>query len=350
MPISRFQLRTYPSKIFRRFSGLFWPLFNPNSGGYINIRILPPKFGSKEPKNRLKLFTGISSSLIFKATLLAFLLQMSHLSGRAFPPNERTKQIISNIPEKDREILDEFFRKLFFFYEFGYTLFGDKPVSFETFDLEQEQKPELFQTSSTGYKTWSRYANLFPSQKYLFLFFEDQVEGICEITLINKDGFVKAVEAHIDKFSEVFGPEISPEKLLTLVVERQSLYNTPMHHRADLIGILLGYGKINAELFQKRNELLMTGAGIRKKRTTPSHGYQSIEEELAALNKSLQSFSKEGRITLNYMRLPGFAADPGQEETIRLRKKYIKLRRLITERFVQENVLETIAEKLCASE
>jgi hypothetical protein len=289
-------------------------------------------------------------SLIFKAILITFIVQVCPVNGSALPPVEKARQIISNIPEKDREILDGFFRNLFFFYEFGYTLFGDKPVSFETFDLEQEQKPELFQTSAVGYKTWSRYANLFPSNGYLFLFFENKIEGICEITLINKAAFLKTVEDHLVKFSEVYGPEINPEKLLMHLIERQSLHNTPMNHRADLIGILLGYGKINAELFQKRNELLMTGAGIKKKRTTPSHGYCSVEEELEVLNKSLQSFSKEGRITLNYMRLPGFAADPEQEETIRLRKKYIKMRRQITEQFVQENVLQTIAEKLCKGE
>jgi uncharacterized membrane protein len=50
-----------------RFLGSFEPIFDSNSGGYINIRILPPEFGSKigskEPKNRLKLFTGIGSKL-----------------------------------------------------------------------------------------------------------------------------------------------------------------------------------------------------------------------------------------------------------------------------------------------
>ena len=59
------QLGTYSDKIFRRFLGLFWPIFDSNFGVNINFRILTPKFeskiGSKEPKNRLKLFIEIGS-------------------------------------------------------------------------------------------------------------------------------------------------------------------------------------------------------------------------------------------------------------------------------------------------
>src|SRR3989338_873445 len=59
------RLRTYPNKIFRRVFGLFWLLFDFKFGGQYTLSILPPKFkskiGSKEPKNRLKLFIRIGS-------------------------------------------------------------------------------------------------------------------------------------------------------------------------------------------------------------------------------------------------------------------------------------------------
>ncbi len=286
---------------------------------------------------------AIHFSVIFFCTILF----TSPQDGFALLPKERAKQVISTIPMKDREILDKFFRNLCFFYEFAYTLFGDKPISIEFFDLDKE---ELFHTSAEGYMIWSKYANLFPSQKHIFLFYENKEQGYCEITLINKDSFRITTQNHLMKFAEVFGQEISPDKLLELIVEKRSLHNTPIGDRADLIGILLGYGKNNAELFQKRNEILMRGTGIRKKRIKPSQGYKCIEEELDALNACLKSFSSEGRISLNYMRLPGFAADPELVETKRLRKKYIDQRRRITQRFIQNDVLETIMEQLCAGE
>jgi len=56
---------TYPNKIFRRFSGLFWPIFDLFLEVNILLSILTSKnkskSGSKEPKNRLKLFIRIGS-------------------------------------------------------------------------------------------------------------------------------------------------------------------------------------------------------------------------------------------------------------------------------------------------
>jgi len=81
------EIRTYTNKIFRRVFGLFWPLFDFKFGGlYTGVDIAPQRFeskiGSKEPKNRLKLFTGISSSSmsivskIFHQDIMQFLLHL----------------------------------------------------------------------------------------------------------------------------------------------------------------------------------------------------------------------------------------------------------------------------------
>jgi ADP-L-glycero-D-manno-heptose 6-epimerase len=60
--------RTYLSKIFRRFSGLFWPIFDCFRRGNINFVYDPcennRKVGSKESENRLKLFTETGSEII----------------------------------------------------------------------------------------------------------------------------------------------------------------------------------------------------------------------------------------------------------------------------------------------
>jgi len=73
--------RTYPNKIFRRFLGLFWSIFGPICLDNILMSILPkqigPKSGSKEPKNRLKLFIRIGSiweRYIFRELLKVFFL------------------------------------------------------------------------------------------------------------------------------------------------------------------------------------------------------------------------------------------------------------------------------------
>src|SRR5579862_3149457 len=62
-------LRTYLDKIFRRFSELFWSIFDFFSGGHIRKLILFPekklKIDLKKPENRLKLFIEIGSRMLF---------------------------------------------------------------------------------------------------------------------------------------------------------------------------------------------------------------------------------------------------------------------------------------------
>jgi hypothetical protein len=238
------------------------------------------------------------------------------------------------IPPEERTILEKFFRKLLFSQGFAYTLFADKPISVDDFDFEESR--ELFHVSSKGYHLWKKYAHRFPSKNYIFLFYENKNE--CEITLINKPAFRRIAQEHRNKFAELFGSDFQTDSILQLIIEKQSLWNTPMKDRDDLIGILLGYGKKNAELFHKRNEIL--------RRSTPSQGYASVEEELDDVNTSLHAFSDEGRFSLCFMPLPGFAANSKDPETILLKQKYKKLRRRITQHCAQGNILDITLEHL----
>ncbi len=255
---------------------------------------------------------------------------------------------IQAIPIQDQSILKKFFRNLLFAQGFAYTLFGDKPISIDNYNMENPEKPELDSTSPIGYKTWGKYAGLFPQDNYIFLFYENSEDKLCEITLINKKAFHQVFAANSQKFTEVFGSEITSEKLLNLLIQRGSLWNTRMKERDDLIGILLGYGKINAELYQKRSEIGGRRPVIKQWRTTPSQGYDSIEEELCALRTTLQPFDKQGRTSLNLMRLPSFVADPNHPETAQLKKKYAEQRKQITRYFSQGQVLDVTFKQLSA--
>ena len=255
------------------------------------------------------------------------------------------KQLIQSIPKEDCIVLESFFRNLLFFHGFAYTLFGDKPISEEYFEIENPEKPDLYISPNRDQRIWSKYAHLFPSSKYIFLFYENTEEHLDEITLINKKAFHQTFAANKQKFLDYFGPEMTSDRLLDLIIEKQSFWNLDLK-RQDLIGILLGYGKVNSELYQKRDELSSHRPRLTKFRTTPSEGYQSVEEELNHLNETLDSFSKEGKISLHYMRLPSFAADAKHLETIQLRQKYSNQRKQITQRYIHGDVLEITLEKL----
>jgi hypothetical protein len=72
-PLAKFRVR--------RFWGLFWPIFDSFSGGYIRMLILPPekesKIGSKEPENRQNLIFASGSQGIQTVTI--FLTQREKL-------------------------------------------------------------------------------------------------------------------------------------------------------------------------------------------------------------------------------------------------------------------------------
>lgn len=281
---------------------------------------------------------------IFNVCIL--ILSLSHLS--ASMREEEMKEKILSIPPEELQVLEKFFHNLLFEREFAYTLFGDKPISSEYYDREDPSKPELFLNSAEGYKMCEKYAHLFLEQGHIFLFYEDHKENIYEITLINKKAFHQVVTEQKDKFAAFFGPEINSEKLLNLLIRKKSLWNTSLKDREDLIGILLGFGKHNAELFQKRNEIESYKLRLVRDRTEPSPGYHAINEELVALNATLQSFSNEGRVTLNYMRLPGFTADPNHSETKQLKKKYSKQRKMISHLYSRRNALKITLDRLFA--
>lgn len=251
---------------------------------------------------------------------------------------------LEQISPNDQVVLTEFFRKLLC--PFAYTLFGDKPVSTECFEINKESPDILRRPSYEGYRTWKKYVHLFPSKNYLFLFYEDIEDNYCEITLVNKQAVREAFEQNREKFIDVLGPKMDAEKLLDMIVQKKSLWKTPFRYREDLIGILLGFGKINAELFQKRNEILGKGPVIKKKRTEPSPGYASIDEELEALNTTLRVSNFTGKASLKYINLPGFVKDCNHPETQALIRKYKAQRKNITKRYSKGNILEVTLQQL----
>lgn len=257
--------------------------------------------------------------------------------------NEVSKKI-EKISLEDQIVLKTFFRKLLC--PFAYTLFGDKPISTECFELNKENPDILARPSSEGYKIWKKHAHLFPSNNFLFLFYEDVEDNYCEITLINKQAVQEIFEQHRTKFIDVLGRKMNAEKLLDLLIQKQSLWNTPLRHRDDLIGILLGFGKTNAELFQKRSEILGRVDVIKKKRTEPSPGYNSIDQELEALNTTFQVSNSGRKASLNYISLPGFAKDCNHPETQALMHKYKAQRKYITQCYSNGNILETTLQQL----
>lgn len=281
--------------------------------------------------------------------------------------NERITVIrekLHKIPADELEQLKGLFKHLFINHGFAYTLFGDKPISCDC--SFHEHFDGLFQGSKEQFRIWEKYSSLFPSNNYIFLFCENDLseKNKYEITFINKKVFKINFEKYRDRFIDLFGKSITAEKLLDLLIEKKTLWKTPIKEREDLMGILLGYGKTNAELYQRREEIEKIIGNNGKQQTRektqethskkwiqrirkPSPGFSSFEEELQDIEQRLGG-SYPDNPQIRRMSLPGFAADYSDQETIELIKKYKQQRRQILEKYHNRCVLEASLLQLCS--
>jgi hypothetical protein len=156
----------------------------------------------------------------------------------------------------------------------------------------------------------------------------------------------------------------SASKLLDLIIEKKSLWRTPLKDRDDLLGILFGYGSINAELYRRREEIETVFRCNRAKMKQekiqaacskkwiyrirePSAAFTSFEEEFLDLQNRLVGFCPDDQ-QMTGISLPCFAADHSHEETKQLIKTYKQHRREILKKYSDGCVLETSLLQLCA--
>jgi hypothetical protein len=112
----------------------------------------------------------------------------------------------------------------------------------------------------------------------------------------------------------------------------------------ELFGILLGFGKYNSHLFQRREDLDPYELPINLRiKVPPSPEYTSIQSELEDLSQKMCCFNGYSQcfpiVTFNQVT---FAADPNHPETIFLRKKYEAQRKRIHQILDREDWFEQI--------
>lgn len=213
--------------------------------------------------------------------------------------------VVKKIPQKDQEKLEVFFKTLIINNNFGYTLFGEKPIVFETFStsfaLDNISSPLL----SEGWKTWEKYQHLFPSHQFFLenIKYDDcSIEKQCDIILYNlkiltslytiltsnftqdanctvihflsqdypspsflpiferifsKRKFEICQKPNLNHFDantrNIFLSFNNPSKILEKVHQLIKKPMSPKEHQ--MLGVLLGYGKNNATCFARSSEI-----------------------------------------------------------------------------------------------
>jgi hypothetical protein len=324
-----------------------------------------------------------------------------------------TSDILKKIPFKDKKKLDNFFKLLIVDNAFGYTLFGEKPLVVTDFSTsatlnERPTNSQIFE----GWKTWEKYRHLFPRQHFSLNCIENynsSKEKYQTIVLFNlkqlkhyfksrNPNIPKRAHGNIEylfkknfisfKFNDrkakiLFSHQSEPSKFVKKI--HQLFKNSEISPKEHLIlGILLGYGKRNAERFARFNDIFNTLIEL-------PYFPQKVPEEFDILNdftkenlfytkehrlqkpmldadytnriqasasqmitesnlltKKWQSLSQiypDGPMTL--VRLPVFVADADLPETKKLYQKYDEVRNYIMILLQEPNFLEIVLTKYC---
>lgn len=263
---------------------------------------------------------------------------------------ENTKAFLESISSTEIQCLDRFFSAFFLNDDFSYTLFGDKPMSFSGID-----KPNTSSETdplSIGYRqvldVFRKYRSKFLNKNYIFVLNEDSNGTF--VYFINKSAFTNTIKTNIDIFVKEFGHNFNIAKFLEEVMKEEKFFLEIIHHHEGVLGILLGYGRRNSMLFQRKADLLGRCWAYEtqvKPNRAMTFDTVSIEKEIAYLDSKLGCFSEEHEYNGDLPVAPlGFAADIQHFETKRLKKKYQSTQKKINKIFSKRKPLIAILEIL----
>lgn len=264
---------------------------------------------------------------------------------------------LNRISETDRSKIKLLFEYLFKTHEpFSYTLFGDKPLSFSNiieeeptaisslnfirideyarFTLKENNLSNEFY--SDAWEIWNKKTSTLKPKHFLFL--KRKLANSPTIFLINKNAFHKAIEVHIDLFKKLLGQDINSKKILIQIEKENSDIWEILQHHHSLLGILLGFGKHNSVLFQKRESLENK---IKHLDFLQSYkDIQVIKKRIDYLYDTLQLRNDYYHTDLAMRNSIGFVADRDHPESKFLEKKYRELGTKISDIYSKDDWFE----------
>lgn len=192
---------------------------------------------------------------------------MSILIFQAYLPKYQGKKVNSvNVQQQihkmsfqEKEYLTNFFKYTFFLSGFGYTIYGDKPMSFETINIIEEPKKiddidymdihHIFDRYrlKEGWAAWNKHFKSYPLKGFTIISYTFPFDSnYIEVTIINHSRFIKAVTDYLDDFQKVLGKNLTPQQILEGYIKGEGFIFTTTRHHDGLFGILLGFGRENS--------------------------------------------------------------------------------------------------------
>ena len=255
------------------------------------------------------------------------------------------------LSQEEKQELKLLFHYLFAEHELGYTLFGDKPMSFcllptallciathEHFFKIYMQGNHSF---TRGLAAWDKLKTKNFHARYSLILRDKDGKHPFSAILINKKAFKKEFNKNKNVLQKKYGNDITATSFLEDLENKKSCLQTLFQDHL-LLGILLGYGRRNAELFQRRATLSSSEIRIPfSPYPKPMKPFSSIEEELKYLDQHLQLLRSKNIWLLRVIPV-NFAADPNHPETICLKKKYAFLHSKLSAIFKHDDWLDKL--------
>ena len=261
--------------------------------------------------------------------------------------------ILKVMPKNDRKKLEYFFQELIAWGNFGYVIFGEKPMALEI--VEERINPlESFSSFrhylmprrikfNRGFTTWKKYEKFFKMKRFIFTY-----EGYNKnpmLVLINKSSFIILINKNKEYFNYLLKRNIEAEDLLEEAKTTPLISNLLMNHDA-LLGILLGYGKENSYLFHLKSQLTSEKEIFDfcekfqfDSVWTPTE-FEEFRKKFETINWISNYITGAHMKNLELMALPGFGGVFSSSETQYLRKHYLETKNLIIEFYKDKNFLE----------
>jgi hypothetical protein len=280
-------------------------------------------------KKKLSLFGGIF--LLAGLSYMLYVRNCYNIVSREEILAVREKLTLLS-PEEKRD-LAFFIKEIIVFDSYPYTLVGYKPMSMccviieDTEDLcadwREDFKRPRHQTEMRGWLTWVKYQSLFPLKKHILINYSFMGRGRKEIALICPQLCMATIEKNLGDFQEILGKQCTSEEVFEILVHPEHAEFYTIIDHARLFGILLGFGRNNAYLYEKHQ-----GYASRS-----NVGYQQTGPN------PLQGFSND-RPWPGALLSPTFACDPTTEETQQLKKHYNQAQKFVRWTYFLRNHLE----------
>jgi hypothetical protein len=202
---------------------------------------------------------------------------------------------LSCLSREENKRLKELFDHHFFFSDFAYTLFGTKPMSIGRFHPTQKTR--------MGWEAWEKINGSFTSKRFIIRKYTCNDHEF--ILVANLKKIEQIYYQNQIRFDQAFKGRMTFNVLITCLMKGGPLFQELMQDHL-LVGILLGYGTHNAELFSQNQKL-----SVRERNALYASSWK--------IHPIFYIFSRIMPVS--------FACDPCTEETKELKKRYTKERK-----------------------